>query len=170
MTKQTTIDYTAQIGFEGTKADTSNHIIRGAIERWTSDVAIPFGRAVTLLSNGKISPLTAPGQKIVGIAISIDFWGLPLVPNGVEVPPPGYPPKVALNILTVGDMFVYTEEATNAGDAMLVRAVAAASPKDQVGRFAKTAGTGLEVPTGAEIVALTASKGAGIIAVRVNTK
>lgn len=167
---QTTINYLAPIGFEGTKSDTSNHIIRGAIERWTSDVAIPFGRAVTLLSNGKISPITAAGQKIVGIAISIDFWGLPLVPNDVDAPAPGYPPYTALNILTVGDMFIYTEEATNAGDSMLVRVAAAAAPKDQIGRFAKTAGTGLEAPTGAEIVALTASKSAGIIAVRVNTK
>lgn len=167
---QSTINYTAPIGFEGTKSDTSIHIIRGAIERWSSDVAIPFGRAVTLLPNGKISPITAPGQRIVGIAISIDFWGLPLVPNGVNVPPPGYPPNTALNILTVGDMFIHTEDATNAGDSMLVRVSAAAAPKDQIGRFAKTAGIGLEVPTGAEIVAITASKGAGIVAVRVNTK
>lgn len=167
---QTAMSYTAPIGFEGTLADTANKIIRGAIERWSSDVEIPFGRAVTMLPNGKISTLTAPGQRVVGIAVSIDFWGLPILPSGTPVPAPSYPPFTSLNILTVGDIFIYTEEATNAGDSLLVRVSPAAAPKDVVGRFAKTAGAGLEVPTGIEIVALTASKGAGIVAARVNTK
>ena len=167
---QTSINYLAPMGFEGMSADTSNKIIRGAIERWTSDVFIPFGRAVTMLGNGKISPLTAAGQKIIGIAISADLWGLPIVPNNQATPFPGYPPNTALNILTVGDIFVYAEDATLSGDAMLVRVTAAAAPKDILGRFGKAVGIGLEAPTGAEIVAITTSKGAGLVAVRVNTK
>ena len=109
---QTSINYLAPLGFEGMASDTSNKIIRGAIERWTSDVFIPFGRAVTMLTNGKISPLTAAGQKIIGIAISADLWGLPIVPNNQATPFPGYPPNTALNILTVGDIFIYAEDAT----------------------------------------------------------
>lgn len=166
---QQSINYLAPIGFEGMLADTANRIIRGAIEGWTADVPIQFGVAVTLL-NGKISPLTGTGQKVVGIAVATDLWGVPLVANDQAPPPPAYPTKVALNILTVGDIFVWSEDAVNAGDSLLVRFAAATAPKNIIGRFAKAAGTSLEVPTGAEIVALTTTKGAGIVAVRVNTK
>lgn len=167
---QTTINYLAPIGFEGMLADTANRIVRGAIEQWTADMAIPFGRAVTMLPSGKISLITAAGQKIIGIAISVDLWGLAFVSNAATPAPPGYPPNTALNILTVGDIFVYAEDAVVAGDPLLVRVTASTAPKDVVGRFGKAAGIGLEAPTGAEIVAITTTKAAGIVAVRVNTK
>lgn len=168
---QTSMTYLAPSAFEGMLGDIIPRVIRGAIERWVSDVDIPFGRAVTMLPNGKISPITAAGQNVLGIAVAVDMFGMiPTVLSGVPQKAPGYPPLTPLNILTVGDIWVWTEDAVTAGSPMLVRAVAAAAPKDILGRFAKTAGTGLEAPTGAEIAAITATKGAGLVAVRVNTK
>lgn len=166
---QLSMSYLAPSAFEGMLADTSPRTIRGAIERWVSDVEIPFGRAVTRLPNGKISPLTAAGQLVLGIAIATDLFGMPLFKSDI-VPTPGYPPLTPLNILTVGDAWVWVEDAVTAGDPLLVRAVAAAAPKNLVGRWAKAAGTGLEAPTGAEVVAITSTKGAGLVGIRLNTK
>lgn len=167
---QTTIDYLQAPGYEGMLCDTANRIIRGAIEGWVSDSPIAFGRAVTVLSNGRLAVVSAPGQVVAGIAVSCDLWGLPLLVEGQDVPAPAYPARKSLNILTVGDIFVMVEDAVNAGDSLLVRNVVGSAPKNVLGRFAKAAGAGLEAIVGCEIVALTSTKAAGLVAVRVNTK
>ena len=166
---QTTIKYLADSGFEGMICDTVNRIIRGAIEGWVSDSIIPFGRAVTILPNGRLATVSQAGQIVAGIALSTDSWGLPS-PTESEPPAPAYPARTSVNILTVGDIFVWCEEAVNAGDLLLVRSTAATSPKNILGRFAKTAGAGLEATTGSVIVAIKTTQTAGLVPVRVNTK
>lgn len=149
------------IGFEGQICDTSIRTIRGAIEGWVTGTSpIPFGRAVTV-TNG-VAALTAPGQKVTGISVATDYYG---ILDGTEKD--AYPPKSPINLLTFGDIFVYCEGAIAADTPLLVRTATLAAPKDKLGRFAPVAGTGVEAVAG--IKSLKAILAAGIVPVSFNS-
>lgn len=147
---QTSINLFQDSNYEGMLGTTNIRVIRGAVEKFVSDVFIPYGRVVvrkTPTSSRLILP-SAAGQKPIGIAIATDMYGYPesQIISGAVVP--GYPPGVSINILTMGDFVGWTEEAVNVDDAALFRHTAAAAPKDIVGRFAKTVGATLDVYPG----------------------
>jgi hypothetical protein len=119
-------------------------VIRGAVEQFIADVPIPYGRAVarkTAGSNRLILP-NVTGLKILGIAVSVDMYGMPdnnLVAGTGE---PGYAAGAIINVLTWGDCWTVTEDAVTPDDPVLVVYAAAAAPQDKLGRFRKAAAAG----------------------------
>jgi hypothetical protein len=160
------LSYFPAIGFEGQIADTSIRVIRGALENWvTGDAPVPFGRGVIRLPSGRISLPTATGQKIIGISVATDIFGSTY--SAGKLVDPAYPPNSCINIITMGDILVWSETACNPDDSLFVRLVAGTAPLDVVGRFANATGTGLEALPGCK--ALKKTTVAGLVPVFYNS-
>jgi hypothetical protein len=166
---QREIFYRQGIAFEGMIGTQNPRVIRGAREEWISKGKIPYGRAVVRdapASNFLRLP-NAAGQTPVGIAIFTEMYGETINSFVNDTVEPGYPDQVMLNILTWGDVVVWVEEAVTVDAPALFRHTANGAGRDKIGRFAMTAGTGLQAYPGARFITKTTKAGVAWVALNI---
>jgi hypothetical protein len=138
---QLTINYYQGVGYEGMIADTNPRVIRGALEQFVADEYIPYGSGVRRLSatSNRLRLPSATGQKIIGIAITTDMYGYPepgFVDGSIR---PGYEAGTLINVLTWGDIIIYSAQPVNVDDPVYINyAQSGTDPQDRPGRFRKT--------------------------------
>lgn len=147
---QTTIGFRqGQAISEGQYATTAQRRIDGAIENFKNGLAgiLPFGRVVvrdpadTTRQKVILPTAAAATQPPIGICVLDEEWGISLADLQSAVAPTlGYPQgdNVIVGVTRMCDIWMYTEEAVVAGDAVQYR-YASGAAGTQLGRVRKTA-------------------------------
>lgn len=142
---QKSISYTHRKGWEGMIGTSSQQVLRGAageLRNGSTTATIPYGRAVVYgVGNSDVNMISAAGQKVIGIAVLNNFKAQSEV-DLIAGTPPGYLPKEELTIITMGDVYMYSDMAVNRGDDVFVRHTAGVATDALVGRARKDAATG----------------------------
>lgn len=154
--------YTAEhaAAFEGQRASLEVTNITSKVAQ-TSD--IPFGRAVVrgTADNQCLLP-SATGQAFLGITEMTTAWS----ENSSDLHV--YEQYREVNIIDLGEVWVYTEQSVVPGDAVYFRHTADTAPLDVVGRFRKDAsGADADLVVGASFETTTAA--GGIAKIKLNT-
>jgi hypothetical protein len=157
---QTSINFRQGLAFEGQIATSAPRILDGVVQGYENGMAgkLPFGRVVVVnpsdtTGKGLILPTAAAAtQPPLGVTFLNEEWGLPFsdllraptVAYGSNPAPIaeneiGYPQgtNVLVGVMTVGDVWMITEEAVVPGDPVFYR-YASGAAGTVLGRVRKT--------------------------------
>jgi hypothetical protein len=121
------------------------------VSSYAAEGRVPFGRYAVLGTDKNLQcKLPAAGELTLALkrGVALQSHAMENIQDGLL---PGYEDKRPVSIIELGKVYVECEESVSVSDEVLVRTEADGG-NDQLGIFAKTAGTGLEVLENARFV------------------